>query len=183
MSKNTKKVNAARKWSSKAKLRVALTPFALGALALPAVGGCDTIPDAQGAVCCSEFQVGATINADIGGSAQSVVAVQAVADFAGIAGAAVVVLTGACRNIAQDLDAPKADQDAAEAKTDKRDKMEAWCGLAVSTIGTVKASLGGSASIDLQVTPPVCEASVSAKANCQASCSAEGTCDIKANPP
>ena len=162
------------------KVRLALTPFALAALLAPAVA-CDKIAEAQNAVCCSEFQVGGTIGAEIEGTAQSRVAVQAVADFAGIASAAVDDLTTACRNIAQDLDAPKASQDTAEANTDKRAKMQAWCALAVSAIGTVKASAGGTLTIN--VTPPSCEASVSAKANCQASCSAEGSCDIKANPP
>src|SRR5437773_1319216 len=96
------------------KLRFALMPLALGTMALPAVA-CDQVADAQNAVCCSEFQAGATISADIGGSAQSQVAVQALADFAGIAGASVDDLTGACRNMAQALDADKAQQDAAEA--------------------------------------------------------------------
>lgn len=152
----------------------------MGAVVIPALlQGCSS--DADNPLCCNEFKVGATINADIGGSVQSQVAAQAVADFAGIATAAVDDLTTACRNIAQDLDAPKADQDAAEAKADKRERLNSWCALAVKTIGTVKAS--ASASITVKATPPKCEASVSAKANCQAKCSVEGKCDIKANPP
>src|SRR5690606_39576005 len=68
--------------------------------------------DLSNPLCCNEFKVGATINADIGGSAQSQVAAQAVADFAGIASAAVDDVTAACRSMAQDLGAAKADQDA-----------------------------------------------------------------------
>lgn len=166
---------------TKMKWRLALTPFALAALATPAAGGCDDVAAAQNAVCCNEFKVGGTITADIGGSAESQVAVQAVADFAAIASSAVDDITGACRNIAQDLDAPKADQDAAEAKADKNDKMDAWCALAVSAIGTIKAQAKGTLTVDF--VPPKCEASISAKANCQAKCSGSASCDLKANPP
>lgn len=137
--------------------------------------------DASNPLCCNEFKVGATINADIGGSAQSQVAVQAVADFAGIASAALDDITAACRSMAQDLDAPKADQDAAEANGDRRERMNAWCSLAVKAIGTVKASAQG--TLKVVFNPPKCEASVSAKANCQAKCDVSGKCDIKANPP
>ena len=132
-------------------------------------------------LCCSkdDFEVGGTVTASIGGSATSQVAVQAVADIGGIAEGAVTDLTTACRNIAQDLNADQAGQDAAEAKADSGDKMQAWCELAINAIGTVK----GSAKLTIDVTAPVCEASISAKASCQAKCSVDGKCDIKAHPP
>lgn len=132
-------------------------------------------------LCCTEFKAGATIQANIGGSAQAQVAVQAVADFSGIASAAVDDLTTACRSMAQDLDADKTKQDAAEAETDKTKKMTAWCNLAVTAIGTFKAQAGG--TLTLVAKAPECKASISAKANCQAKCSVDGKCDIKANPP
>lgn len=132
-------------------------------------------------LCCTEFQVGANIDANIGGSIESQVAVQAVADFAGIASAIIDDLTTSCRSMAQDLDAPKADQEAAEANEDRQAKMEAWCSAAVKAIGSVKATAGG--SITIKAEAPKCEASISAKANCQAKCSVDGKCDIKANPP
>jgi hypothetical protein len=153
----------------------------LASAALLSASGCEQIQDAQGAVCCTEFQVGGTITADIGGSAQSQVAAQAVADFAGIASAAIDDITAACRSIAQDLDAPKASQDDAEATADKRARMKAWCDLAVAQIASFKATASGTLSV--QFTPPVCEASISAKANCQAKCSGSASCDLKANPP
>jgi hypothetical protein len=154
--------------------------LALGAMMIPG-SACDKIEEAQSAVCCdaNDFQVGGTITADIGGGAQAQIAVQAIADLAGVASVMIDDLTVACRNIAQDLDAPKDKQDAAEAKTDKRDKVKAWCELAVGQIGSFK----GSAKLTINVQPPVCEANISAKASCQGSCSAEGSCDIKANPP
>src|SRR4051794_28508152 len=84
--------------------------------ALPVLtNGCSAVQDAQKGVCCTEFAVGADIKADIGGSAQSQVAVQAIADIGGIAASSVLDLTAACRGIAQDLGAAQADQDAAEA--------------------------------------------------------------------
>lgn len=143
-----------------------------------------TIPACTGAdnpLCCTEFKVGGTIGADIGGSAQSQVAVQAVADVSGIAAASLDDLTTACRGIAQDLDAPPAEQDAAEAKTERRARMEAWCGVAVKAVGTARAAAGG--TLTVEATPPKCEASISANASCQAKCSASGTCDVHAHPP
>lgn len=159
------------------------TAIAIGAIALPNLLACGS----EDELCCTEkdFKVGGTITADIGGSAQSQVAIQAVADFSGIAAAAVDDITSACRAIAQDLDAAKAEQDAAEANTERRAKLKAWCDLAVKQVGTVKAqaTANGQASIVLDVQGPQCSASVSAKANCQAKCSVDGKCDVKANPP
>lgn len=152
------------------------------ALALPIItNGCSAVQDAQTAVCCTEFKAGATVDAKIGGSAQAQVAAQAIADFSGIASAAVEDVTTACRSMAQELDAPQADQDAATAEKDKRRALNLWCAAAVKAVGTVKAKAGGTLKLD--VAAPKCEASVSAKANCQASCSGSAKCDLKANPP
>jgi hypothetical protein len=148
------------------------------ALALvPVLAGCPT----ELSPCCSEFKVGASLDATVASTAQAQVTAQAVADVAGIASAAVDDLTTACRAIAQDLSAAKADQDAAEKEPERRQKMKAWCSLAVSAIGSVKAAAGGSLQIAFE--PPKCEASINAKANCQAKCSANGECNIKATPP
>lgn len=151
-------------------------------LALPVItNGCSSVSDAQSAVCCTEFKAGGTVDAKISTKAEALVAVQAVADFSGIAAASIDDITTACRGIATDLDADKAKADAAEQTADKREKMKAWCSLAVSTIGTFKAKAGGTLSV--VATPPVCAASISAKANCQAKCSGSASCDLKANPP
>jgi hypothetical protein len=152
----------------------------MGAVVLPlGLQGCSD--DGTNPLCCNEFKVGATIDANIGGGAESKVAVQAVADFAGIASASIDDITTACRSIATDLDAAAADREAAEAKTDRQEKMKAYCSLAVKAIGTVKAKVGGTLTIKAQA--PKCQASVSAKANCQAQCSGSAKCDLKANPP
>ena len=168
---------------SRLRLRSALA--LVGTLAIPALtNGCgDDNP-----LCCNEFKAGATIGAEIGGSAQAQVAVQAVADFAGIANAAITDLASACRSIAEDLDADKAtldkvetDANAAKADDAQKIRMEGYCQAAISAIGTVKGQAG--IEIKVNVQPPQCSASVSAKANCQAKCDVSGKCDIKANPP
>lgn len=151
------------------------TALALG----PVLMGCP--PPDELSPCCSEFKVGASLDASISSTAQGAVTAQAVADVAGIASAAVDDLTTACRSIAQDLDAAKDKQDAAERETDRRAKLNAWCSLAVEAIGSVKAVAGGSLKVAFD--PPKCEASINAKASCQAKCSANGECNIKANPP
>jgi orotate phosphoribosyltransferase-like protein len=149
----------------------------LAALSVPLfVNGCDGGPDA---LCCNEFKAGGTIDAKISGSAQGQVLAQATADFTATAAAVVDDVTTACRNIAQDLDAPANDQTAAESKSVPREKMAAWCDLAVRMVTNVKAG----ATITATFQAPKCEASVSAKANCQAKCDVSGKCDIKANPP
>jgi hypothetical protein len=153
--------------------------FTAAVLALPLAAPACT--DVDNPLCCTEFKAGGTINADIEGSAQSQVAVQAVADVGGIASAAIDDLTTACRGIAQDLGAGKAEQEAAEAKAERNDKMDAWCSLAVKAIGTARTSAGGTLTLDAK--PPKCEASVSANANCQAKCSVEGKCDARLHPP
>jgi len=130
-------------------------------------------------LCCSEddFQVGGTITLE----GEAGVALQAVADVAGIASASVDDLTTACRAIATDLGVAKADRDSAENIEDKRAKMQQYCTLAVNAIGDFKAQAGG--SISVQIAAPKCSASVSAKADCQAKCSGSASCDIQANPP
>lgn len=153
-------------------------------VALPILSnGCSSVTDAQGAVCCTEFKSGGTVDVKIGGSLEAQTAVQAVADFSGIASAGIDDITTACRGLATDLDADKAAGDMAEANTDKQVRMNAWCALAVKTIGNVKATLGAGATLSLVIVPPVCSASVSAKANCSAKCSGSASCDLKANPP
>ncbi len=137
--------------------------------------------DEDNPLCCTEFKAGASIEANIGGNAQAQVAVQAVADFAGIASAAVDDLTAACRGIATDLDADVAKRDAAEKEADKTKKMQAYCQVALEAIGTVKGQAKG--TFKLVAEAPKCEASFSAKADCQAKCSGSANCNVEATPP
>jgi hypothetical protein len=167
-------MNALNRFKMSVALAVAMT--------LPAIcNGCTQLGDTQNAVCCTEFKPGATIDAKIGGSANAQVTAQAVADFTGIASAAIEDLTTACRGIATDLGASQAEQDAANAASEKNDQMKLWCDAAVAAIGTFKGK--AQVSLKLDVEPPKCEASFSAKANCQAKCSGSATCDVHATPP
>lgn len=149
----------------------------MAAIVLPAVlEGCSS----SSPLCCTEFQAGATLDANIGGDAKAQVAVQAIADFAGVADAAIDDLTTACRGIATDLDVTSDQADTANNDPGgKQGVMKAWCALAVAQIGTAK----GSATLTINAKAPQCEASVSAKADCSAKCSGGVKCDVKANPP
>jgi hypothetical protein len=140
--------------------------------------GCSSDP-ASNPLCCNEFKVGAEVDAKIGGSAQSQIAVQAIADLGAIGASAVADLTTSCKAIAQDLDAPQAGQDGADGGKDANERMKAWCTLAAGQIVAVK----GKASLKVDVTPAVCSANISAKADCQAKCTGSASCDFKANPP
>lgn len=146
----------------------------MGAILFPVViQGCSSSD--SNPLCCTEFKVGGTLDANIGGSAQSKVAIQAVADFSGIASAAIDDITSACRGIATDLGADAGALSTAEANADPQAKMSAYCDLAVSSITTIKAQ--ANLKVAIVVKPAVCEASFSAKADCSAKCSATGKCE------
>jgi hypothetical protein len=132
------------------------------------------------ATACSEFTVGATVDPAIGGGLTSQVLVQAVSDFAAVAAKQVTDLTAACKAIAVALDAAQANQTAADAQTDPRGKMDAWCKLAVTALAAAKATAGGTTTV--QYAPPVCGLSVQEKASCQGRCVGGGPCDTNANP-
>jgi hypothetical protein len=116
----------------------------LAAAAAMSAQGCDDLAEAQGALCCEEgdFQVGGTISADAEYSAEVKVAIQAVADIAGIASATLDEMTVACNAMAEGLDVTAAERDAAAAIEDKAERMEATCQLAVTAIGAFKAKAG-----------------------------------------
>lgn len=143
--------------------------------------GCDDIADAQSALCCDaeDFAVGGTVSVEAAGSAEMTATLQAVADISGIAAGAVADLETACRSISEELGASKADRDAAQANEDASARMQAYCNLAVSAIGTFK----GSATIEAEFQPPTCSASVSASASCNANCQVDASCDASATPP
>lgn len=130
-------------------------------------------------LCCTEFEPGAAVDVNIGGSVESQLAVQALADFSGTASGMIDDLSNACLSIATDLDASSEAIATADATEDKAERMQALCSLAVSAIGTVK----GSASIEVAVVPPQCSVSVSAKLGCEANCNVDASCDVKATPP
>ena len=154
-------------------------------LALPIVtNGCSAVEDAQGAVCCTEFKAGGTVDVKIGGGAEANVAVQAVADFAGIAAAGVDDITTACRNIATGPRRRQGEADAAEAAGRRTsDKMNGVVrARRVEPIGTFKGKAGG--TLSLEVTAPESARPRSARRpTARRSARARRQCDVKANPP
>jgi hypothetical protein len=168
-------------------LRRAFVPVALAALGLSTAAGCDG-DNPLDAVCCTDFKVGADLSeADFGVDAsvqgQFSVFAQAISDLSATATATLNDIELSCRNIAIDLGATPAQQDATDALAAEA-RMREWCKLAA---GQITANFGANgtlaASINVDYTPPVCEASISAKADCQARCSGTASCDLKVNPP
>jgi hypothetical protein len=157
-------------------------------LVFPAVlTGCpDDIDDiGPGALCCTDFKVGADLSgADFGVDAsikgQFAAFAQASGDLSGAASAALDGVAGACKGIAQ---VGGANGDAAE-PGDPAARVKFWCDLAKAKIqASFQAQGGAKAALEIQVTPAECKASFKAEANCQASCSVDASCDVKAKPP
>ncbi len=129
---------------------------------------------------CSEFHPGGQNDPGIGGTAQSQVIAQSVADIAGASATQVTDLTAACKKLAVALAASSSDQTAADAQVDPLDKVKSWCALAVKSVGTTKADAGG--TLDVARTAMPCKLAAATKATCQTRCASPATCDATANP-
>jgi hypothetical protein len=154
-------------------------------------GSCEQVKDAAGdgagAMCCTDFKVGADLTAVDFGVDASIAGkykafLQAAADLSATATVSLSDVTAACRDIAVGMGANAADpsvqgKNGAAAAT-------AWCALAKAQIDA-KFSASGSlgAQLTVAMTPPKCEASFEAKAKCEASCEGSAECDFNANPP
>ncbi len=93
---------------------LACTAFAIASLTT----GCNKLADAQGALCCSDFQVGADMSGvdfELDGTlkGQYSALAQASADLGAVAAGAITDVSIACENIARDMGADKKDTDAA----------------------------------------------------------------------
>ena len=145
----------------------------IAALAIPVFAqGCS----AADQLCCADPSK-VEIKGEAG--AQFNVALSAGADLTAVAQGAFDDVINACRNIAIDLDADVAARETANSAQGDA-QVKAWCDLAVAQIGA-KINASGKATIAFEA--PRCEASLSAKANCQAKCSGGATCDVQATPP
>ncbi len=157
------------------------------ALTLPAfTNGCSGNP--IDAVCCTEFKPGTDMStvdfkADAAISGEFHAFAQASGDMSVVAGGALTDVMGACRAIAIDIDGTESANPGAAGKSGA-DLMTFWCGEAKAKIGaSLTATVGGSANLTLDISPPSCSASITATASCQGSCDASAKCDVKANPP
>lgn len=158
----------------KKQFRLAGVPVAALALAAPALvlSGSGCTDD----LCCSDFKPGTdmtSVDWGLEGSAnvEFGLALQAIGDFSAAATAITTDLGVACRGIAVDLGAdPNAVTDA-----DPNAATEAWCGLAVTAIGQVKAAAQGSLTISVQ--PAKCSVDVSVQGSCEGKCQVDASCD------
>jgi hypothetical protein len=138
-----------------------------------------------GAICCTEFKVGADLSGvdfgvDASIRAQFNTFAQAAADLSGAATGALDDVSGACKGIAQ---VGGANGKAVE-PGDPAARVKFWCDLAVARITAAFQPVGGAkAALTIIATPPQCRASFRAEANCQANCNVDASCDVKAKPP
>ena len=159
---------------SNVKWRLFAAPVALMILGIPAVA-CDQIAGATDTLCCKDFKVGADLSAvdwEIEGEGKATFSafMQATADFAGTATAAVADVGSACQAIAVDLGAdPRGVK-----QTDQAARTTAWCNLAVERINMV---LGGKITVVAQ--PPSCSFNASVQANCEAKCTVDASCEAE----
>lgn len=139
----------------------------------------------MGDVCCTDFKIGADLSGvDFGVDAslkgQFASFAQASGDLAGAASASLESVSGACRSLAQ-VGGANAD---ADEPADPAARVKFWCDLASAKIDASFKAVGGvKGALKIKATPPECNASFKAEANCQASCNVDASCDAKAKPP
>ncbi|MFO0615017.1 MAG: hypothetical protein U0414_20675 [Polyangiaceae bacterium] len=156
-------------------MKLIATPFALAALATPMfLASCDTIgTNPLDQLCCKDFKPGTNMLAvdwglDATGNAEFGAAMQAVGDFSATAQGMINDLGVACKGMAIDMGADPEKIDEA----DPNKFTVAWCAEAMSQLATLKAS----AQLSIVIQPPHCEASFSAKVDCQGKCDATVEC-------
>lgn len=116
---------------------------------------------------CTEFTEGGFVDPLIGGSLESQIIVQSVADYAGRIVSAEAEVTSICNTIAQDLDARADQRAAADAKPDSQAKLDAWCKLATAQLAEWRAKVGGSRTVDA---PAATCTKPNVAANCNSKC-------------
>ena len=157
----------------KQKLRIAVLPLGIAALASPF--GCSALSNnpITGTVCCTEFKPGTnmvTVDWGLQGNAnlEFGATLQAIGDFSATAQGMVTDLGVACKGLAVDLGSD-------ENKITDSDPNQftiKWCQEA----GTQLATLKGQITINVQ--PAKCDINVSAKLDCNAQCSASAMCTL-----
>jgi hypothetical protein len=160
-----------------------LVPASVLALALPfVVGGCEdaanAISDVQSAACCTEPNAVAQ-SLPQNAQGQFLVTLEGVDALAAAAEASVTEVANACRAIAVDLGASATELDAGDKAASISATADAHCKLAASKLN---GALGGT-KLTIAFDPPACEASVSAKAQCEGRCDVDAKCDVNVTPP
>ena len=130
---------------------------------------------------CTELQAANSVNVDVGGSVASKTALDALMQFAGVAGTTSLELTSLCAQIASDLGTPQPPISAALTATNQDARLTAVCRLATDALGHGHAPI---ALTPVTCTPvpqfsclnacmpatsacrDACDAAAGAKANC-----------------
>lgn len=159
-------------------LRATLAVACVGALAASSMG-CESDSEPASVLCCPLDD--AAPPADAGISPEALATYRALQVVVEASAAIARDLSGACKGIAQALDAPIAQQRAAEAKADELDAATAWCDLARTAITERRASAGG--TLTVLAAAPRCDTPVTVFADCEAQCPGAGACDLAATPP
>ncbi len=135
---------------------------------IPGAGNC---PDMASAEAVANFDWAKEFKLDVEAGAKLKGGVTAAVNLKALAAQIDADLKAACGGLAKDLGA-----------AGDFDSGEAACKAAIKAMGDVKAKMGAKASIDLQVKPPVCSASIDAMAECSGKCDASvqgGKADVK----
>lgn len=153
-----------------------LAAFVAVLVLLPSTQGCEDDP--RSTLCCSEFSVGADVSnvnfeVDAALSGRYTAFAQAASDIGATAAASVADVTNACRNIAIALGADP--NDASVAGKNDREAATAWCALAKAKF-QANAAVQAAGTLTIAYQPPVCSASLDAKAACEGGCKVDATC-------
>ncbi len=147
----------------------------LASLALLGASGCELLGSASGAVAglaCPELRGGDALSAQFSVDARANgkvrAFVQAAKDLAGVSVQAEAEITEACSRMGADLGLPPA---AMAPRGEAGGRASGACGNVAARIDAILRAGGG---VEVQVTPPSCQASADAGARCSGACGAQG---------
>jgi hypothetical protein len=152
---------------------LALAPLALGTLVFGA--GCELLGSTSGGLsgmACPELRGGDALSAQFSVDARANgkvrAFVQAAQDLTGVSVQAEAEIAEACTRMGQDLGLPP------QAMAAKNEPGGRASGACANVAARIDAILRAGAGVQVQVTPPSCQASADAGARCSASCGAQG---------
>src|SRR5687767_1756973 len=163
--------------------RMFATPFAVLALGSPLLMDCGALPKLPGGIpgvadcpemnaeAIAKFDWAKNFKLDAKASAQLKGGLEAAINLQGLAAEIDAELAAACNGLAKDLGG----------KGDVKSGPDA-CKAAIKVMGEVKAKMGASAKLAIDLAPPVCSASMDAMADCAGSCDASvkgGKAEVK----
>lgn len=157
--------------------RVIATPFFAAMLVAPVLVNCDKLGKVPGvpsipgncpdtasldAIAKADWTAALKVDAKVGAQVKG--GLQAALNLKNLAAEIDGQLKVACNNLAKDLGGPGDGKDGPTA-----------CKAAIDVMGSVKAKMGASAKIAIDIVPPKCAASMSATAECAGKCDVQAT--------